>query len=1655
MAKITNAFIKSKMNKDLDARLLPQGEYRDAQNIQISQSENSDVGSVQNVLGNVQVFSFEGQLGVSGLVSIGILADQDKSDIYLFLTNDTDHFIIKYNNQSSALNILTQGSYLNFNKNTRVNGITLIEDLLFWTDNNNQPRKLNVQTAVGNPNYYTNEQHISVAKFAPYKAPRLVDLSSTADIKPSTMSNAADLPTVLIGTLQWTTVNLNVDKLNDGTAIVEATDLSEWQNFDANNQPAWCYYDFNPANGEVYGKLYNKHAAEHPKIAPNGYRVAKKNDWTTLINGVGGVANANRIKNTNSSPIVDQQGNNNWPAFYVAGTWAAGQQGDFDTNVFFNSRPGGYADGIGGPGLTGFLKIGGSGAPLSSNPDEAVKYWAIQVGNPAEEVLVSGTNNNIVKQAIPATGTPGYYIRCIRDDNYEGWNGDPAYMQDKFLTFSYRFKFDDNEYSLIAPFTQAAFVPNQNGYFYDGDEDATFRSTIVEFMQNNINNLVLNIELPSGSPYKDYKITEIDIIVKESDGVVYKVVESIPVDDSFDVLYTDRITTTTAIGTYTATKIVTTDLLNGIIPGYYLEEINGVALPAPVLVVAVEYNPTTTPPQYEITMEGAVTYSDGDTFSWDYSPTPVYQYEYESTKPYKTLPEREVVRVYDEVPIRAKAQETAGNRIMYANFVANHASLNSLDYEISADEKNLQETTEYPNHNIKQNRNYKVGIVLADKWGRQSDVILSKYDNLLNEFGEFQKGSNLFHNFKSPNFLPLLNAWDGDQLKIKMNDIIPEEQNFSGIAGYPGTYAIGKYWLTEFPDIINFQPPEKYFRFDSINANGTYVYKLDKLFDNWATTYSEYFNSSKYLRGYYNDYIGIVSATIDGAGVVTLTTLEKISNEYLFEYTSTDIDVSGSKGNAVYDINELGYYSYRIVVQQKQQDYYNVYLPGIVNGYPINDFNDERNQTAHIVLINDNINKIPRDLKEVGPVQTEFNSSVKLYGRVTNLTGTQSTSIINQQYFPAPIPDTVTLIGSQRELFGPANYTTTDSGFLNGLCLYPGFAVQYNEESLDPSGNVSGSLRKYTNINPLVARINTINPIGETENEFTTNANRTYPNSMYLAVYETAPTESVLDIYWETSTSGLISDLNNAVLSSSTSELPTGLSTFTFAIEEDDAAGTPVTSAFFPTNSNGDIANTTGELIQVFSKDIYGNLNYSVNRATVPGGTNEFSLIQQSNGSYKIQVNIPQAYLENSELLDYYLFVMEFTSETGESVTLNAESTLVNKPPGFLPNIHSSQTDPTELFILTDVSAEEIFIMGNTAQGAVTNNRLVATNGSVNNEKRHIGNTVEIIAGTKVFNSVATELILNDPTQDDEFYIPFTYSTAYTIQNLNGAPTYPIMRRSEYGPMTAGAFYELTIQVTDPGGLSNTCKVQWVAGLKRYDGFVTWSPYVNQSSWSGNDVPNDLPYLQKLNNRVVGGYDQNTVAFDGNFWSLTAPGVSNPGHFQGAIKRGLVCNWTDQIKVVAAIAYKGSHTGADPGTKIEGRAAATDGNIPPSNTFFDSALAAGGQTYRVLGTLEPFNPTSEELAEGVVPGMVGTTTSGQSYDYEGCILPNVQIEITENTLTGGAGESGEVIFMAHAQNSAANLPIAPTAANELKYAAYTVPPFINGQDGADFPYYPQ
>ena len=52
MPEIKRLFNASRMNRDVDDRLVQPGEYREALNINVSKSEGSDMGAVENVLGN-------------------------------------------------------------------------------------------------------------------------------------------------------------------------------------------------------------------------------------------------------------------------------------------------------------------------------------------------------------------------------------------------------------------------------------------------------------------------------------------------------------------------------------------------------------------------------------------------------------------------------------------------------------------------------------------------------------------------------------------------------------------------------------------------------------------------------------------------------------------------------------------------------------------------------------------------------------------------------------------------------------------------------------------------------------------------------------------------------------------------------------------------------------------------------------------------------------------------------------------------------------------------------------------------------------------------------------------------------------------------------------------------------------------------------------------------------------------------------------------------------------------------------------------------------------------------------------------------------------------------------------------------------------------
>jgi len=308
-------------------------------------------------------------------------------------------------------------------------------------------------------------------------------------------------------------------------------------------------------------------------------------------------------------------------------------------------------------------------------------------------------------------------------------------------------------------------------------------------------------------------------------------------------------------------------------------------------------------------------------------------YLYTGRKPFKTLIEEEIARVYDRVPVRALAQESSGNRIIYGNFQNRHTPPEFIDFNLAAsvksdfdlregsatvdtppgsgklinltgskgtievgskvsftgaptnllvetvtgspvptsinvnqvlgstpapgtaisfspssNDKNTTSKIEYPNSVLKTNRSYQAGIILSDRFGRSSDVILTNSTSTITIGGNDFTGGDIYSPYITEDEV-LPDKWPGNSLKLLFNTVIgPSNPNPSTLE--PGLY------------------------------NG---------------------------------------------------------------------DVTSA------NYNPLGWYSYKVVIQQKEQEYYNVYAPGAIKGR-LDGVPTSEDSLSTIVLINDNIN---------------------------------------------------------------------------------------------------------------------------------------------------------------------------------------------------------------------------------------------------------------------------------------------------------------------------------------------------------------------------------------------------------------------------------------------------------------------------------------------------------------------------------------------------------------------------------------------------------------------------------------------------------------------------------------------------------------------------
>jgi len=209
MPELKHHFRLGKMNKDLDERLVNNGEYRDALNIEIASSEGSDVGSIQNILGNTienvndynsdtQVSTYWNNYNVGtdtnyiGLVDakcIGSIRDTENEKLYWFVTSGAvgskKDCIIEFNQTTKEIKpiLVDQQNILNFSKTNLITGINILEGLMFWTDNASEPKKINIskfKTATNSVFTHTQinggnflEEHITLIKKSPLVAPAI------------------------------------------------------------------------------------------------------------------------------------------------------------------------------------------------------------------------------------------------------------------------------------------------------------------------------------------------------------------------------------------------------------------------------------------------------------------------------------------------------------------------------------------------------------------------------------------------------------------------------------------------------------------------------------------------------------------------------------------------------------------------------------------------------------------------------------------------------------------------------------------------------------------------------------------------------------------------------------------------------------------------------------------------------------------------------------------------------------------------------------------------------------------------------------------------------------------------------------------------------------------------------------------------------------------------------------------------------------------------------------------------------------------------------------------------------------------------------------------------------------------------------------------
>jgi len=785
MPEIKHQFTKGKMNLDLDERLVPNGEYREAFNIQVLSSEGSDIGTVQNLAGNFEV---PGQTTIINndqynYNCIGSIADEKNNDLYWFVKPTYREIGANYPFE------FFEGNYGDLNQNLiDLNNLdqTVYTDLWNWgtvsvTLSGSTPM---VKTTIGQDmiinlsplqpvlvdqfevicdvlsfsNFYYNVNSTFNAGTIQLE----VDMVAFSALEVGfvlvgygiTSTSAGTLPSV-VGLGPWIEISkkfVDASGSNQLELILNSTSalaVNTWNDFNndlnlggigingnikafyfQNKVPAANFRSVKNITGVniVDDMLFWTDNHNEPKkinierstmgTDPSGLfqtRIVNENHphEVLLPNSLGRITEQHitNIKKSPNSPLCVELKTKrekelflfNWALYFRVYTGIITTNSNvlpqsttlddvlgieypgsnvFDDNItnLSNVSKGDliqikvsedFDNTLSGGGNVGFQWEIGDTLVLKEYDEDNSTPPPLPVLN----YRLKGKIEDITNVNISPGGSVVVDLRVVDLDGIppSSENGELRYVVDrydvedkifkyKYPRFSYRYKYEDGEYSSFAPFTQVAFVPG--GFDYHPKKGHNLA------MVNRINHIIVTNFKPDNIPLD---VTEIDLLYKEDSSTSVYIVDTIKNNDA--------------------------------------KTLDGASFLLPYSLSQPKYN------------------------HWE---TNAYKIDFEEVR--SVLPENQLLRVYDNVPRKALAQEVTGSRIVYGNYVQNfdiNSSLNPFE-SFYPEFKHYINTfptltstqgafgDSNPKRSIKSLREYQYGIIFTDQYGRETPIITSE-----------------------------------------------------------------------------------------------------------------------------------------------------------------------------------------------------------------------------------------------------------------------------------------------------------------------------------------------------------------------------------------------------------------------------------------------------------------------------------------------------------------------------------------------------------------------------------------------------------------------------------------------------------------------------------------------------------------------------------------------------------------------------------------------------------------------------------------------------------------------------------------------------------------------------------------------------------------